>query len=105
MSDAVIVALVSGALTLLGTVITVVLSHKSTIATLEKNSELADQQIKGEIGVVNEKIEELSRRVEKHNNMVERTYELERRADVAEEKIKVANHRIDDLERGGKNGN
>lgn len=105
MSDAVIVALVSGGLTLLGTIITVVLSHKSTIATLEKNSELADQQIKGEIGVVNEKIEELSRRVEKHNNVVERTYELERRADVAEEKIKVANHRIDDLERSGKNGN
>lgn len=105
MSDAVVVAFVSGGLTLLGTIITVVLSHGSTIATLEKNSERADQQIKGEIGVVNEKIEELSRRVEKHNNMVERTYELERRAGVFDEKIKVANHRIDDLERSAKNGN
>ena len=59
---------------MIGTIITVVLSHRSTISTLEKNSELADQQIKGEIGVVNEKIEELSRRVEKHNQVVERTY-------------------------------
>lgn len=105
MSEAVVVALVSGGLTLIGTIITVVLSHKSTIATLEKNSELADQQIKGEIGVVNEKIEELSRRVEKHNQVVERTYELERRADVLEEKIKVANHRVRDLEGGKANEN
>ena len=100
MSEAVIVALVSGGLTLAGTILTVVLSHKSTIQTLEKNSELADQQIKGEIGIVNEKIEELSRRVERHNQVIDRTYELERRADVMEEKIKVANARIKDLEGG-----
>ena len=100
MSEAVIVALVSGGLTLAGTILTVVLSHKSTIQKLEKNSELADQQIKGEIGIVNEKIEELSRRVERHNQVIDRTYELERRADVMEEKIKVANNRIRDLEGG-----
>lgn len=105
MSEAVIVALLSGGMTLLGTIITVVLSHKSTIATLEKNSELADQQIKGEIGVVNEKIEELSRRVEKHNQVVERTYQLEQGCAVLEEKIKVANNRIKDLEGAVNNGN
>ena len=37
-------------------------------------------------------------KVDKHNNLIERTYELERRTDIQEEKIKVANHRIDDLE-------
>ena len=98
MSEAVIVALLSGGLTLAGTIITVVLSHRSTIATLEKNSELADQQIKGEIGIVNEKIEELSRRVEKHNQVVERTYALEQQYAVLDEKVKVANNRIKDLE-------
>jgi hypothetical protein len=41
----------------------------------------------------------LSNRVDKHNNVLARTYELERRMDVQEEKTKVANHRIDDLER------
>lgn len=44
------------------------------------------------------RLEELEKKVDKHNTVVERTYELERRADVAAEQIKVANHRIDDLE-------
>ncbi len=38
------------------------------------------------------RIEQLEKKVEKHNSIVERTYLLE-------EKIKVANHRIEDLER------
>lgn len=45
------------------------------------------------------KMEELTKRVDKHNNLVERTYHLEERMKVQEEKIKVANHRIEDLER------
>ena len=57
------------------------------------------------------RIEQLEKKVEKHNNLVERTYDLERRDDLLEarlseheklcaEKLKVANHRIEDLERG-----
>lgn len=44
------------------------------------------------------KLEELTKRVDKHNNVVERTYSLEQKAVVQEEQIKVANHRISDLE-------
>lgn len=44
------------------------------------------------------RIEQLEQKVNKHNNLIERTYELEAREDLHEEKIKVANHRIDDLE-------
>ena len=44
------------------------------------------------------RIEQLEKKVEKHNNLVERTYNLEGRLDVQEEQIKVANHRIEDLE-------
>lgn len=44
------------------------------------------------------KLEELTKRVDKHNNVVERTYILEKQMDVQEEQIKVANHRISDLE-------
>ena len=44
------------------------------------------------------KLNDLSKRVDKHNNLVERTYRLEEQMAVQEEKIKVANHRIDDLE-------
>lgn len=41
----------------------------------------------------------LSNRVEKHNGVIEKTYRLEDNDKLLEEKIKVANHRIDDLER------
>jgi len=42
---------------------------------------------------------QLEKKVEAHNNMIERTYRLEESAALQEEKIKVANHRIDDLEK------
>lgn len=45
------------------------------------------------------KIEELTKKVEKHNNIIERTYKLEEHEALQDEKIKVANHRIEDLER------
>ena len=38
------------------------------------------------------RIEQLEKKVEKHNSVVERTY-------ILEEQMKVANHRIDDLEK------
>ena len=44
-------------------------------------------------------IRSLTKEVEKHNNVIERVYSLETKADVFEEKMKVANHRIDDLEK------
>lgn len=44
------------------------------------------------------RIEQLEKKVDKHNNTIERTYELEKRFEVMEEKIAVANHRIADLE-------
>ena len=44
------------------------------------------------------RLEELEKKVDKHNNLVERTYRLEEQGAILEEKIKVANHRIDDLE-------
>ena len=44
------------------------------------------------------RIEQLEKKVEKHNQVVERVYNLERSEAVIEEEIKVANHRIDDLE-------
>lgn len=49
--------------------------------------------------IVNLKIDTLSDRVEKHNNVIERTYALESETKVITEQIKVANHRIDDLEK------
>lgn len=51
------------------------------------------------MALIDYKLSELTKRVDKHNNVIERTYRLEEQAALCEEKIKVANHRIDDLER------
>lgn len=47
------------------------------------------------------KVDELKKEVEKHNNLVERTFELEKDVEVIRNDMKVANHRIDDLEKKG----
>ena len=44
------------------------------------------------------RIEQLEKKVEKHNKVVERVYVLEKEKAVFEEEMKVANHRIEDLE-------
>lgn len=49
--------------------------------------------------LISYRIEQLEKKVEKHNNVVERVFRLEDNAQLIEEKIKVANHRIDDLEK------
>lgn len=55
--------------------------------------------------LMNYRIEQLEKKVEKHNNVVERTYHLEGEMDVVHEQIKVANNRIKDLEEFHKPGN
>ena len=52
--------------------------------------------------LTNYRIEQLEKKVEKHNNLVEKTYRLEEHQKLQDEKIKVANHRINDLERRDK---
>lgn len=44
------------------------------------------------------RLAELEKKVDKHNNLIERTYRLEEQAALLQKDIKVANHRIDDLE-------
>lgn len=49
--------------------------------------------------MLNYRIEQLEKKVEKHNNLIERTYAIEQHNAVMDEEIKVANHRIEDLEK------
>lgn len=44
------------------------------------------------------RMEQLEAKVGKHNNVIERTYALEESVHLLDERVKVANHRIDDLE-------
>jgi hypothetical protein len=81
MDSTIVIALISFAGTLMGTFGGIITSNKLT----------------------NYRIEELERKVEKHNKVVERVYVLEKDKAVFEEEMKVANHRIDDLENFHKN--
>lgn len=44
------------------------------------------------------RIEQLEKKVDKHNSVIERVYALEKKDAVQDEEIKVANHRLTDLE-------
>lgn len=78
--ESIIVALITGGLSLIGVII-----------TTRNNSKRMEQQLQTAQAVTDTKIDELTREVREHNNFA-------RRMPVLEERIKVANHRIDDLE-------
>lgn len=94
MSDTIIVAVVS----LIGTIITVWAANRHTLAELDKKSELSDAKIDAKLekhqAVTDTKIEELTRKVEKHNNMIERTYQLEGRMTEVEHDIRDIKGRV-----------
>ena len=81
----IIVAIITELFGLLGSVIVAVISANSTKAVVTHKLEVAQ-------AVTDTKLEELTREVREHNNFA-------RRVPVVEEQIKVANHRIQDLER------
>ena len=49
--------------------------------------------------LTNYRIEQLEEKVNKHNNLIERTFKIEGALSVLDERVKVANHRIEDLEK------
>lgn len=78
--DAIIAAMIAGGFSVVGVIIT-------TLAT----SRRTEQKMATAQAVTDTKIEELTREVREHNNFA-------KRVPVLEEQIKVANHRIADLE-------
>ena len=50
--------------------------------------------------LTNYRIQQLEKKVDRHNQLIERTFRLEETCSLIGEKIKVANHRIEDLEKG-----
>lgn len=78
MSDAIVVALITGAVSLLGSVMSMVVSAR-------KAKQQAD--------VTLWRIDQLEEKVSKHNNLVERTYKLEGRVTEAEHDIRDLKNR------------
>lgn len=81
MGESIIVALITGGLALIGVII-----------TSRQQARDIDHKLDTAQAVTETKLEELTREVREHNNFA-------RRVPVIEEQIKVANHRIQDLER------
>lgn len=80
MNNDIIVSLISSLATLIGVVLTVYAGGKRTRDILLY------------------RIEQLERKQEKHNSLIERMYRVEERLELQQLEIDVANHRIDDLE-------
>ena len=87
MSDAVLVTIISGICSMIVGIVSAVIAAKSTGNDVQKKMEIAQ-------AVTDTKLEELTREVRSHNNFAQRL-------PVLEEQMKVANHRIDDLEKKG----
>ena len=51
--------------------------------------------------LTNYRIEQLEKKVDKHNNLIEHMFKVEENINLLDEKVKVANHRLDDLEKKG----
>ncbi len=88
MTEAIIVALITAASTVVCQLVIASNSRKTMQQAQYDNQKLIEY-----------KIDKLSERVDKHNSVIARTYKLEQDYAVVAEQIKVANHRIEDLER------
>lgn len=73
--------IIVGALTLIGTIITVSVGNTSTRKILSY------------------RMEQVEKKMDKHNCLIERMYKVEERCSISENEIKVANHRLSDLEK------
>ena len=61
-------------------------------------SQRAEKQHHATIALIEYRLDELKKKVELHNNAVERLYKAEKAIELHDERIRVANHRLNDLE-------
>ena len=81
-------------------VITGGLTLTGVIFTSRKQHDVTVQEIKTELALMHQEIEQLEHKQDIHNGVIEREYQLEKAVEILDEKQKTANHRMDDLEKG-----
>lgn len=98
MNEAVVVALITGVCAVIGEIIISARNTKALYAELDKQSELQDAKLDAKleryIAKTDAKLESLTEEVRRHNNFAQEI-------PVLKEQIKVANHRIEDIEKHG----
>ena len=85
MPDTVWVALIA----LCGQIVIAIISNSGLLAKLDKQSEVADTKIHGEMDVLKTEMTTLREEVQKHNQVIARTYELEKQVARHDEQIKT----------------
>lgn len=91
-------ALIAAGATLLVCLINNHYQHKQFEAQVQQQREESEQKHNETISLVTYRLEQLEKKQDMHNNAVSRLYEVEKRLGIDEEKIKVSNHRIEDIE-------
>ena len=84
----IIVALIIGGLSLLGTIYTSKQQHSITI-----------EEVKNEVSLIKKDIKNLEEKQDKHNSLIERVYNIEATLKVMDNREKLTEHRIDNLTR------
>ncbi len=90
MDTSIITGIISGAVTL---VVCLINNYFQRIESEKKHE--------ANIMLISYRLEQLEKKVDKHNEVIDRTYALEKRTAVTEEQINEVNHRVSDLEKEG----
>ena len=93
MTEIVVALIAAGSSILVG-----LLTFVGVIITNSKANKKIENQLAVSQAVTESKLDSLTKQVEKHNKVIERVYNLEKQEELIEEKLKVANNRIHDLE-------
>lgn len=106
--DTIIGSVITGVLALIGVIYTTKKTNQITLTKIKNELTVARTEtngtidlVKKDITVLQDNLMDLDNHVKEHNNLVVRLYEVEKSIELLDDRIKVANHRIKDLERKG----
>lgn len=88
-----------GGMSLAGVIITNKKQHTITMEEIKSEVTRLDQKVELQIDSIKDNISRLETKQDKHNSLIERMFVCEKSIDLIDERVKVANHRIDDLEK------
>jgi hypothetical protein len=91
-------AIITGAVAIIVCMINNGFQQKRADRQHQVTMEASEKQHNTTIALIEYKLDQLTHKVDLHNNAVERLYAVEKKCEVFEEKFRVANHRIEDLE-------
>lgn len=86
MSEGIIIAIITSGLSLIGVIVTVICGNKKTAATVKSQTDLTLYRI-----------QQLEKKQDLHNSVIDRVYKVEEKIDILTERQKAANERINSL--------